>query len=434
LTGTWFLRPVTNAGTMNITGISSINPNPSSSGSNNGSLTNTGVINLMNNGWLQPQYGSTFTNNTGGQIIAVSGASTIDTTSPFGGPVGIFINNGAVIVNAGASLAITNGSATTNAGTFTTAAGGVLDFSMAATSVPIGTVYLYTGALTNNGTMSFSSGTSTVSGMLANNGVLGVAGTLNLNGTYTGNAGSSINLSGGVLTIATGVTLSTPTLTMTGGTLNGAGNVVVTNSFSQGVGLLGKFFGSVSITQSTGNLAIGAVGATGAINLAAPLGMLTVNGPITAVSISGLSATGVNLAATGTLTASGAGNAIVLNAGKGNFTNGAGPAALTVTSGRWLVYSTDPALNTFGGLISGNLDLWGKTYATYAPGSVVETGNRYLFALTPTLTATVNLVPTVINEIVDISNQIHKIPEDVLAVNTLTTGDGGDTQELPMCN
>ena len=387
----------------------------------------------MINGWLQPQYGRPFTNNVGGQVIAVSGSNFINTTSSFGGPVGIFTNNGAVTVNAGATLGITNGLVTTNAGTFTTAAGGALDFSMAALNVPLGTVYTYTGALTNNGTMSFSSGTNTVSGGLANNGVLSVGGgTLNLNGTYTGNAGSGVNLSGGALTLASGVILSTPTLTMTGGTLNGAGNVLVTNNFSQGAGLLGKFFGSVSITQSTGNLVIGAVGAIGAINLAAPLGTLTVNGAITAASISGLSATGVNLAATGTLTASGAGNAIVLDAGKGNFTNGAGAAALTVTSGRWLIYSTDPALNTLGGLLSGNPDLLGKAYINYAPANVIEAGNRYLFALTPPLT--VNLVPTVINEIVGISNQRYKIPEDVLAVNTLTTGDGGNTQELPMCN
>jgi hypothetical protein len=43
------------------------------------------------------------------------------------------------------------------------------------------------------------------------------------------------------------------------------------------------------------------------------------------------------------------------------------------------------------------------------------------------------LVPTVINEIVDISNQRRKAPEDVLAVN-IPTGDGGNAQSLPMCN
>ena len=126
------------------------------------------------------------------------------------------------------------------------------------------------------------------------------------------------------------------------------------------------------------------------------------------------------------MTSSAAGNGIVLNTGTGNFINNAGAAALTANGGgRWLIYSVSPALDTFGGLNSANLALWGKTYATYAPASVVETGNRYLFSLTPTLT---------VNEIVGISNQIHKIPEDVIAVNTPTTGEGGSSSALPVCN
>lgn len=50
--------------------------------------------------------------------------------------------------------------------------------------------------------------------------------------------------------------------------------------------------------------------------------------------------------------------------------------------------------------------------------------------LNVTITA---LVPTVITEIVDISNQKRKKPEDVLAVN-IPTGNGGNTSTLPMCN
>lgn len=43
------------------------------------------------------------------------------------------------------------------------------------------------------------------------------------------------------------------------------------------------------------------------------------------------------------------------------------------------------------------------------------------------------LVPTVINEIVDISNQNRKKIEGILASET-PTGEGGNTQQLPMCN
>jgi filamentous hemagglutinin family protein len=193
-----------------------------------------------------------------------------------------------------------------------------------------------------------------------------------------------------------------------------------------GVNITGGGSFTANAGGATGAIAINSAINTGAgaINLTTT-GALVINSPITAATITGLGATGVTLGAAGTLTSSAAGNGIVLNAGTGSFINNAGAAALTANGGgRWLIYSVSPSFDTFGGLL-GNLALWGKTYATYPPGSVIETGNRYLFALNP--------LP-VINEIVGISNRIHKIPEDVLAVNTLTTGDGGNTQELPMCN
>ncbi|HEY8034633.1 MAG TPA: filamentous hemagglutinin N-terminal domain-containing protein [Methylobacter sp.] len=110
-------------------------------------------------------------------------------------------------------------------------------------------------------------------------------------------------------------------------------------------------------------------------------GALNINNPITATSIYGQGASDITLSSLGTLTSSGTGNAIVLNSGSGNFSNYAGVTALSNTGGgRWLVYSTSPTLNTFGGLTSGNSDLWSKTYANYAPANVVETGNRYLFS------------------------------------------------------
>jgi flagella basal body P-ring formation protein FlgA len=70
-----------------------------------------------------------------------------------------------------------------------------------------------------------------------------------------------------------------------------------------------------------------------------------------------------------------------------NFSNAAGAAAL-VASGRWLVYSADPALNTFGGLNSGNLAQWGRTYVANPPSTISATGNRYVFSKVPQMTAT----------------------------------------------
>ncbi len=77
----------------------------------------------------------------------------------------------------------------------------------------------------------------------------------------------------------------------------------------------------------------------------------------------------------------------VLAAGA-NFINHSGVDAITATSGRWLVYAADPASSVFSGVDSGNTALWSATHASRPPGSVSATGNRYLFALQPVLTAT----------------------------------------------
>lgn len=63
-----------------------------------------------------------------------------------------------------------------------------------------------------------------------------------------------------------------------------------------------------------------------------------------------------------------------------------GGAGVLAASGHWVVYSADPSGDTFGGLDSGNTAIWGSTLATRDPSTIA--GNRYVFALTPTLTFT----------------------------------------------
>ena len=239
-------RPVTNLGTMNVSGFSTISTVPSAAGSNNGSLTNgaTGVLNL-NGGFLQPRNGGFFTNNAGGQVIALTGFNTIDATGLSFTPtlVGTITNNGSITVNTGASLAITNGFSSTNSGTYTNAAGGTLDFNTATGAT--GQTYTYTGSLINNGTMNF----------------LG-AGNAITTGTLTQT---------GLLNVATGVTLAAPSFTNTG-TLSGAGTFnlgtgTITNNGIIAPGGVGTL-GTLSIT---GNLVMGA---TGALNI-------DINSPVT---------------------------------------------------------------------------------------------------------------------------------------------------------
>lgn len=134
--------------------------------------------------------------------------------------------------------------------------------------------------------------------------------------------------------------------------------------------------GTLSYTQP-GSLSVGTVaglqGVAGSVNASVTLATtnpgtnLTLNQPVSA------------------------GGSVTLSSG-GNFLNNAGSSAIDAGSGasggRWLVYSADPATDLFGGLRSGNTPLWNKTYTSYGPGSVVETGNRYLFSFIPALTVT----------------------------------------------
>ncbi len=142
--------------------------------------------------------------------------------------------------------------------------------------------------------------------------------------------------------------------------------------------------GSINLTDGGNNFSSVTVVAADDASLrdggAIDLGAFSVNGAISVVA-------GGDVTLSGALQAAGSGNAIVLAAG-GNFINNAGSAALSAGSGRWLVYSADPAQNTFGGLASGNGALWSHSYAGNPPAGVTQTGNRYLFSSGRTLTVT----------------------------------------------
>jgi len=127
-----------------------------------------------------------------------------------------------------------------------------------------------------------------------------------------------------------------------------------------------------------------------AVSLAVPDGSSLTIG--TTAGTSGVTATGTaTIQTSGDLTlASGArvsAMSPILSAA-GAFVNNAGSSAVTATSGRWLIYSSTPGSDTFGGLDSANTAIWSATYGTLSPASVTASGNRYLFASQPTLTFT----------------------------------------------
>ncbi|HWX90301.1 MAG TPA: hypothetical protein VNY75_08355, partial [Rhizomicrobium sp.] len=71
------------------------------------------------------------------------------------------------------------------------------------------------------------------------------------------------------------------------------------------------------------------------------------------------------------------GDGIVL-AASGKFINNAGATALLLPGGaRFLIYSADPATDTFGGLKTINAGIFGTSY----PTAITATGNRYVFTV-----------------------------------------------------
>jgi hypothetical protein len=217
-----------------------------------------------------------------------------------------------------------------------------------------------------------------------------------------GNAGNS-----GVITVSAPITLPYNTTL-----INGAGGILINGAIAAGAGAV-NLTSTGTISEGTGGsitagtLTTSAVGGTtlSGANVMSNFGATDTG----VVSITNTAATlGLNATTTlsllvnntgsisvnGFINATGAGDAIVLNAVTGNFINKVGAAALNAPNGRWLVYSIDPTLNAFGGLASGNFALWGSTFTSNAPASVAA-GNHYLFSLVPTLTVGGDVLPKI---------------------------------------
>ncbi|MBX9797334.1 YDG domain-containing protein, partial [Sphingomonas sp.] len=124
-------------------------------------------------------------------------------------------------------------------------------------------------------------------------------------------------------------------------------------------------------------------------------GAMTLRAVSTDVAFAGLTITSA-LTATGDIVARAAAGNLVLStnarltapnvvlSAPGAFVNATSGTASPIT-GRWVIYAGAPTGNQFGtNLNSNNTALWGSTIDTRAPSTI--TGNRYVFALRPTLT------------------------------------------------
>jgi filamentous hemagglutinin family protein len=238
-----------------------------------------------------------------------------------------------------------------------------------------------TVSLSGLGTGALSLGAGTVAGNIV---VLGNATSATLGNVTASNSLQLNNISGAVGQQAA---TSIDTIGLSGNTNSGALNLGATANKIGNVNTLSTSGGGISLVDSTGDLAI--VGA--------------VSGGGGGVSIK--SAGNINQSQPVSSTA--AGDAIVLVAG-GNYINTSGASALTAGSGRWLVYSTSPAGNTFGGLVSGNNAVYNATIGLNAPNTIAA-GNRYVFSQQPSLTVTANAQTRVYDGTTTFASPTHSV-------------------------
>ncbi len=164
-------------------------------------------------------------------------------------------------------------------------------------------------------------------------------------------------------------------------TLQTTGNITQTAALTLGGVTTFNAGATGDITLNTATNNFNSVAVTSARNVSlVDSNALTVNAS-TVASIAARTLTG-NLTLDGNIAASGTGDAITL-ASAANFLN-PGNRTLTTPSGRWLIYANTHTGNTFGGLNSGNQAIYGRSF----PTATAETGNRYVFANSPTLTFT----------------------------------------------
>jgi len=143
-----------------------------------------------------------------------------------------------------------------------------------------------------------------------------------------------------------------------------------------------------TINAGTGNVLLELRDGAGKTN--SDSGNITIDGTVLANTVSlfnnGSTAnSNIIMNAGSSITASSSGNAITASSPNGNFLNNAGNTAFSTPSGRWLVYSSDPA-STTEGFTSYN-KLYNKTYAGNPPATI-SSGNHFLYSIVPALSVT----------------------------------------------
>ena len=139
----------------------------------------------------------------------------------------------------------------------------------------------------------------------------------------------------------------------------GSGNTLTVDGSNSTAG------GTFAVTENTGNLKVGVLGGANGVQSDGKMTLRAVHGDII-------------LDKTATMTSGG--DTIILASGR-NFVNNVGSSALNPGAGRWLVYSSDPANDTRGGL---SYDF--KQYNTAFGGDISGSGNGFIYTVAPKVT------------------------------------------------
>ena len=176
----------------------------------------------------------------------------------------------------------------------------------------------------------------------------------------------------------TNLTIDAPSAATISTTLNGGTNVVeqTTATGASGIGVQSAGAGDINV-----NAAISWTNASASLSLLA-YHAINVNAAVTGAGGVTMNAGGANLTIASGATITG-GTGVTL-ATSGNFINNQGSNAVsTGTSAPWLIYSTNPTLDTAGGLTPNFIQ-----YNAPFQKAPAATGNGFLYRLAPTLTIT----------------------------------------------
>ena len=358
------------------------------SGSGKGSVINQGMINAANGGYVA-LIGNQVSNQ--GVIGAQLGAVALG-----GGSAATLTFNGNQLIHLQIDRSTLNNLAENRQ--LIVANGGQVIMTAGAKDAVLASVVNNTGVVQAQ-TVQNRNGTITLLGGM-DAGTVNVGGTLDASAPSGGSGGSietsaaNFNLAGDAhitaaapqgnagtwLVDPTNLTIDATSAATISSTLNGGTNVTeqTTATGASGVGVQSAGAGDINV-----NAAVSWTNAAASLSLQAYHG-INVNAPVTGAGGVTMNAQGANLTiASGATITGGTGVRLATAA---NFVNSQGSNAVsTGTSASWLIYSTNPTLDTAGGLAP-NFIQYNAPYATTpVPGAL---GNGFLYSLAPILKIT----------------------------------------------